>query len=574
MSAFFQVLRTRIILLAWVPVFWLLTVRLQVLANLGVGAEYLALPLAGYLGWRYGRVALAVVGIGGLPFLITASHGQYQIGGRMDVFIVALVVSAIAAKGEDWPQWIPRITSRRQLYAALVALVFIVTWHGPNWGSFRVSVTGDLTWISCLLLLLAGFRRVPAWPLLAVLIGAGALGLVVEALVRIGSAGIHPGGAGGAVMGSRWELFAYVDYPIMLVTGILYYAAGRNYDQMLDTHRTGLGSWRAVAGIIVLVSVLAAGWGLDRALFPAGLTGAPGQHLHLFGEALLLPLAALWGGLWLRWMGVSLVAVIVAAFWFVSENLVPGFVGEWRGRFVIDLAQLVTVGVFGWVGVQMRSEAMGRPAGWRLARWVVFAGVTLALLDGFMRPEQVDSMADLWPMIGVFTAIMLVVIAIAWWRRRRGVPPRSYDGWIAILALVPLIQAAVENTTAQWEKFTQITGSGAGDALRSGELGPQLLALAVYGWFVATALRTVLRDAGQWWSDVLRVLHALARLLGLKSLVAKIERIRPPRATAGEVPAQGWRPTLIHVLGVVRWVLAVVAAISLAVVIYAVLQEM
>ncbi len=55
------------------------------------------------------------------------------------MFIVALVVGAIAAKGENWHKWIPRITSHRRLYAALVAFVFIVTWRGPKWGNFDIS---------------------------------------------------------------------------------------------------------------------------------------------------------------------------------------------------------------------------------------------------------------------------------------------------------------------------------------------------------------------------------------------------------------------------------------------------
>ncbi len=131
----------------------------------------------------------------------------------------------------------------------------------------------------------------------------------------------------------------------------------------------------------------------------------------------------------------------------------------------------------------------------------------------------------------------------------------------------------MENTTADMGKFTHATESGLGEALRSGALCGQLLSLAIYGWLVMTAVRTALRDAGQWWSDVLRALHALARLLGLKALVAGNRAIMPAKGPSGEVPTHGWRPTLILVLGVGRWVLAIVAAVSLAVVLYAMWKD-
>ncbi|HEY5551500.1 MAG TPA: hypothetical protein VIK52_06415, partial [Opitutaceae bacterium] len=494
-----------------------------------------------------------------------------------DIFVVALVVCAIAAKGDAWRDWIPDITPGRGLYGVLAVLLFAVSWIGPGWSGFSLSIDANFTWIYCLLLFLVGFRRVEAWPLFAVIIAASAVGLVVEALAGIATMAPPPLTL-GAFEARSWFLTCWVDYPSALLCAVLYFGVGRHYEQMLANRSPGIRSrWLAV-GVVLLISLLAAGRGIDRVLFPSAILDVRGQHLHLFGESLLLPLAGLCGGLWLRRWGVILVAVIVAAFWVIAYNIGPGFSASWSWRYRAELGDIATVVLFGWVGIQMRKDAIGAPPLAPARHWLVFLSATLAVLSEHLLPEdweEIESFDQLWPLIGAFGGIVAAVLGIAWWRRHRGWPPKNYAGWIALLALVPLVQVGLENAGAQWENINSLVDSGRQASDLFVELPPLLLPIAAYCWGVLMAVRTASREAGEWCRDLLRAVRILARLLGLKSLAAKIETVIPRRESAEAQLASDpvWRQVLVRYLGYVQWLLVVSGVVLLGLTIYAIVTE-
>jgi hypothetical protein len=241
--------------------------------------------------------------------------------------------------------------------------------------------------------------------------------------------------------------------------------------------------------------------------------------------------------------------------------------------FRADLESLVTVIVFGWIGILMRRDATKGGENAPVSHWLAFAAATLSLLRKFLVPEEVESPEQLWPLCAGIVAVILLLLAIGWWRRRRGWAPRTYASWIAILALIALVQVAVEEAGKARETMTELSRMSGREMFSDGPvLYFALVALGLYGWGCATALRTFLREAKEWYRDLLRIVRTVARLGKMKSLVAKLDRIIPHEEER-EAPVPIWREATQNFLGVAQKVFFVVAVLAIGVTVFVALTE-
>ncbi|MFL6571779.1 MAG: hypothetical protein ACJ8G4_08500 [Burkholderiales bacterium] len=330
--------------LLWIPALWALAFDWYA-GPFSFTPAYLAIPIAACLGQRYGRRALWLVGLGGLPCLPPLeSHAFVSLASALDVYAVALVVCALAADERPLAERVPRF-GLPLLAAALAALPWTIWFYGFELGEVRIAVVFGFTAMLWLLLFLFGWRAFPARQAVAALALAAAAGLALDAIV--------PG------VGRHLSWDYRLDSPAACLMGIAYFAAGRLWSTMLRTRASPLSPGLAHA-LVLAVAAVALGYTVNR----AALT-AIGFEAHLLprwgyvlGAPLGLPLAGLLGGLLAGRRGIAVAVLAVPVFWALDALALSGFRLPVR-EFAAQLHQPLAVLAFGLLGLALRGRALG-----------------------------------------------------------------------------------------------------------------------------------------------------------------------------------------------------------------------
>jgi hypothetical protein len=330
--------------LFWIPALWALAFDWYA-GPFSFTPAYLIIPIAAYLGQRYGRRALWLVGLGGLPLAPPLeSYAFVSPAAALDVYVVALAVCALAADERPLAERAPRFGAPL-FVAALAVLPWAISIYGFELGDVRIGVVVGFTGLLWFLLFLLGWSAFPAGTAVLALAAAAAAGMWLGAIVP--EAGRHLG----------W--YYRLDSPAAFLISFVYFAAGRLWATMLRTRAAPLARRDGYA-LVLLVAALALGYLANRgALIAMGFdAGALPRYGFLLGAPLGLPLAGLLGGLLAGRRGIAAAVLAVPVFWALDAFALSGFRLPLR-EFSAPLHQPLAVLAFGLLGLGMRSRALG-----------------------------------------------------------------------------------------------------------------------------------------------------------------------------------------------------------------------
>jgi hypothetical protein len=355
----------------WIPALWLLAFAWYA-GPFSFTPVFLAVPLAALLGERYGRRALWLVALGGLPLVAPlATFGFVAFGSATDVYAVALAVCAMVVDERPLAERAPRFGALA-FAAALVLLPMTLSVWGIELHGMRIDVVFGLTGLFWLFLFLLGWGGFPGGRALASLALATAAGMWLHTLAPADGRVFFSGPQaqiplfGLTQMEHLWWDYRF-DTPAAFLVGVGYFAAGRLWAEMLRTRAAPLAPRDAYA-LVLLVAALALGFVVNRAaLLAIGFEAdALPRYGFLIGAPLALPLMGLFGGLLLGQRGIAVAVLAVPAFWALDAFALSGFSFPLRA-FEAGLHQPLCVLGFGLLGLAMRGRALGVDAA---ARWV------------------------------------------------------------------------------------------------------------------------------------------------------------------------------------------------------------
>jgi hypothetical protein len=349
--------------LLWIPALWALAFGWHA-SPVEFTPVFLAVPLAALLGERYGRRALWLVAIGGLPLLAPfASFGFVTLGSAPDVYVVALAVCAIVVSERPVAERVARFGGPL-FAAALVLLPMTMSVGGIELHGLRIDVVFGFTGLFWLLLFLLGWSNFPAGWALASLALAMAAGMWLHTLAPADGRVFFGGPQaqlplfGLTRMVHLWWDYRF-DTPATFLVGVGYFASGRLWAEMLRTRAAPLAPRDAYA-LLLLVAALALGFFVNRAaLLAIGFEAdALPRYGFLLGAPLALPLMGLFGGLLLGRRGIAVAVLAVPAFWALDAFAMSGFRFPLRA-FSAGVHQPLCVLGFGLLGLAMRERALG-----------------------------------------------------------------------------------------------------------------------------------------------------------------------------------------------------------------------
>lgn len=323
----------------WIPVFWFLCLE-WTLGPLSLSTLLLTIPLAALLGARHGRAALPFVAIGGLlllPVYVSAAS-LIKFGGRLDIYIVALIVCALAAGSSTVLERARRCSALPYLIAAFVVFPAVLNLSLYRSGGLFIGLAFQLLGLLYFFLFLLGRARCPALPTVALLIIATVAGMYFVSLPS------------PATPSARLELTYRLSTPAAFMAGIAFFFAGRLWARRVENPaRPPLPSFWAYA-LLVLVTALALGWLIDRTVLEAigdYMPPLPGRSLRLLGSSFAMPLAGFLGGLLLGKPGIAASVLLVFLFWALNTFA--------YGSYWVALDGPLIAFFFGLLGLRTRS---------------------------------------------------------------------------------------------------------------------------------------------------------------------------------------------------------------------------
>ena len=381
----------------WVllPVLPLFACSWQILANVGVSPSYLLVPLAAWLGRRYGVAGIITVAVGGVAALLpTYQAGPVNIGGMPDLYIIALWVSIACVAQDPLRALIGGGKLFRSPIAFAAALVLFPI--SLSLGAHQFEDGGMLSlWFGLRPLLLfglflfglAGFARKPAIVglVLATIIGIAIQYFEIDDRISASvAAQLDPDAPWINNFSIRYQL----DDLAGLATGLGYFFAGR----MVDRRRAGAAAesafWRhpylAIVGLTLLASAGIAVGLLLRSLPPVF------EQLGVYGDYYALPIAAFVAGFLLHYRGIAINLGLFVAM-VAGGNLTAIYLGP--AGLSASLEQPLFCLAFGMLGLRLRDLMDGTTTEFKAKRWVQYAGLVLGILAIVTSSTEVANLA-------------------------------------------------------------------------------------------------------------------------------------------------------------------------------------
>ena len=367
----------------WLPALWLLAFDWS-LGPSSFTPVFLIVPLAALLGARYGRRALRLVALGGLPLLLPLMSFRFvSLGSAPDVYAVALAVCALVVNERPLSEQAAERAAERVprfggwvFAAALVVLPMTLSLWGTELGALRINVIVGLTGLFWLLLFLLGWSGFPARRAVAALALAVVAGMWLHAAVAPADGRMFFSGPqaelplfGLTRMDYLWWDYRF-DSPAAFLAGVAYFAAGRLWAEMLRTRAAPLAP-REAWSLVLIVAALALGFVVNRAALVA-IGFEPHvlpRYGFLLGAPLALPLTGLLAGLLLGRRGLAVAVLAVPAFLVLDVFAMSGFRLPLR-EFAAPLHQPLCVLGFGLLGLAMRGRALGKEGRKEPERWI------------------------------------------------------------------------------------------------------------------------------------------------------------------------------------------------------------
>jgi len=411
----------------WIAVLLLVNLNFAIAGNINLGLGSLLIPLAAYLGSRYGRDALFWVAVGAFPFpVLWRADGLTFAGTSVDEYFVALIVCAWAAFPQELSSHNPLIRSKTAVYAALFLLPLAVGLSYGASSSLTLSLSWTLSALFYLLLFDLGLKSFPWRPLVLFLGAVTAANVFIVTII-----GLLGGSLSEFDLSNEYRLSPgnALNSPSEFVIAVAWFSLGRLVRAIETERRMAISPLWACGAVVVLLAI-GLGRTLESEIF-ARAFGAPlPEQFALLGGYGALWCGAVLAGLALRRLGL-LLAVAITALWWLLDVVVLGF-----HSFFIDTGTIGTVIGFGVLGIGLRDRLLGAPSTTRSTRWVVYLLVLIAV-----GAEVADSPGDIAKdLLALLLAVAgaLIVEAFMWARRRWLYWLPSHNGWLALLVLALL----------------------------------------------------------------------------------------------------------------------------------------
>jgi hypothetical protein len=429
------------------PILPLFTCYLAITAGLSIWPAYLLIPVAAWLGRRYGTHGIITVAIGSAAALLPIFElGPFAFGGSVGIYVVALWI-AIACSAPDPLQALignGRLFRSTPLFIAAIILLPISLGVGlhqfEDQGALRLSVAlQPLLLFSLFLFGLAGFppRRAAIGLIITAIFGIAVRSLGADEAL---AAFIANPGDPEAAWGMELRLGYRLDDLAALCTALACYFAGRLVEQWRAADQPESAFWRHPYATVVALTILAALGTLSGLLLPPlpRLVEVVGIH----GNYDALVIASFLAGLLLRHAGIAmclgLFLVLIAA-----GNLAAFMLG--RGILLLSLEQPFICLAYGALGVGARALLTGAPIPFKAKRWVQYGVLVLGIIAIVTSSSELIELASVL-LMAIGGALFALVID--WVRRKLGQIgiPITAEGWLELAAILALLGWVVFNS--------------------------------------------------------------------------------------------------------------------------------
>jgi hypothetical protein len=401
---------------------------------------YLLVPVAAWLGRRYGRHGIVTVAVGTAATLLPSFElGPFGFGGMPALYVIALWVSIACAAPDPLRALMGggRLFRSPSLFICALILLPISLSMGlhefEDGGALRLSLAlQPLLLFSLFLFGLAGF---PPKPAIAGLTAAAILGMAMrffgldDIVSAIPAHSTDPDAGWISDFGFRYRL----DDLAALVTSLGYFVAGRLVEQCRAADQPSSSLWRhpyLAVGALTTLATLAT---IARQLLPplpriADLTGIYGDY-----DALII--AGFLAGLLLRHAGIALCFGLFVAL-VAASNAVAFMLG--RGSLSVSLEQPVICLAYGTLGVATCALLAGAPIAFKGRRWVQYG---LLLVGVIAIVTSSSELIELTTVLMIAIGGALVALVPQWVRRKlelRGMRITG-EGWLPLAAILAIL---------------------------------------------------------------------------------------------------------------------------------------
>ncbi len=507
---------------AWLPLILLLSCHVQLADMVKLSAPWLILPLALWLGQRYGRMGLAVVALGGLGLPLYFSYDFFILPAYPDIYLAALYLAWLTGR----PEPLLRLTSSTLPAWALPLILGLLALSLGLWGerySGDIKLQAVLHFRALLYLFVfsLGLSRVSLGVALGSLIGVTLFGVLLEGLQLPRDAAVWLGAirADLPLLGltelKYLKLAFILDTPAELLAATGYLLLGRTLRgaqpaTKKQTLYTGLAA--------VLLGLLLLGLGRELNLWLVNAVVDPDYrrfwklptYWRWFGAAEAIPLAALIAGRYLGYPGLVALLAGVVVMWGLEGGLRAGFELP-QFRPYISLSTPLYVFGFGSVGIQIRALLEHRTVPWWSNAWAFYLLLVLIVL---LQLWPLEAPLDLLWLCALFVTITGVSLLVTRFWQWLAPLSKRHTGWLALISLCLLLYSVLANYQAVREAL-QVLGEqlslvwllALGQPVDLEVDNRMLLAsLALLGLGVVIfAVRAALAAAGDLWGDLVEL---------------------------------------------------------------------
>lgn len=507
---------------AWLPLILLLSFHVQLADMVKLSAPWLILPLALWLGQRYGKMGLAVVALGGLGLPLYISYDAISLPAYPDIYLAALFLAWLTGR----PEPLQRLASRTLPAWALPLILGLLAlslglWGERYSGDIKLQAVLHFRVLLYLFVFSLGLSRVSLGVALGSLIGVTLFGVLLDGIQLPRDAAVWLGAirADLPLLGltelKYLKLAFILDTPAEFLAATGYLLLGRTLRPPLpaampQTLNPGL--------VAVLLGLLLLGLGRELNLWLVNAVVDPDYHRfwklpvywRWFGVAEAIPLAALIAGRYLGYPGLVALLAGVVVMWGLEGGLRSDFELS-QFRPYISLSTPLYVFGFGSLGIQIRALLEHRTVPWWSNAWAFYLLLVLIVL---LQLWPLETPLDLFWLCALFVTITGVSLLVK--RLWQWLAPLSkrHTGWLALISLCLLLYSVLANHQAVWEALQVL-----GDQLNLFwmlALGQQvdlevddrmlLASLTLFGLGVVIfAARAVLAAAGDLWGDLVEL---------------------------------------------------------------------
>lgn len=533
----------------WLPLILLLSCHIR-LPEVILSAPWLVLPLALWLGQRYGKMGLVVVALGGLGLPLDISYKFIALPGHPDVYLAALFLAWLASR----PEPLQRLACSSLPPWALPLILGLLALSLELWGQkynsdIELRVLLHFKVLFYLFVFSLGLSRVRLSLVLGSLLTVTLIGMLLDVLhlPRDAAVWLDAYQADLSLLGltelKYLKLGFILDTPAVLLTATGYLLFGRSLrDAQSAETQQFLHLGIAVA---LMLGLLLLGLGRELNLWLVNTLVEPDYHSwklpafwRWFGVAEAIPLAALIAGRYLGYLGLVALLAGVVAMWGLEGWLRADFELS-KIRLYISLSIPLYVFGFGSLGVQIRELIEHRTVPWWSNAWAFYLLLVMIVLFQLW-PLEVP--LDLFWLCILFIAVIGASLLIT--RLWRWLAPlrKRHNGWLVLISFFLLLYSMLANYQAVWEALRTLGEqlSQLGSLARGQQVYLQMdnrmlfssLTLLGLG-IISFTCGAVLATAGDLWDDLVDLRDRLTEWRHKRKGTAELDEVteKKPEST-------------------------------------------